>query len=79
MIAALDRWVDKGHAPTQILATHVDNGMVTRSRPLCPYPQTAAYKGAGSTDAASNFVCKAAFSLLPAPFAISLQAFQKTG
>src|SRR5712692_8949974 len=59
MIAALDRWVDKGQAPTQILATHVDNGMVTRSRPLCPYPQTAAYKGAGSTDDASNFVCKA--------------------
>ena len=59
MIAALDRWVDKAQAPAQILATHVDNGMVTRSRPLCPYPQTAAYKGAGSTDDAANFVCKA--------------------
>jgi feruloyl esterase len=59
MIAALDRWVDKGQAPTEILATHVDNGIVTRSRPLCPYPQTAAYKGAGSTDDAANFVCKA--------------------
>ena len=29
-----------------------------RSRPLCPYPQVATYKGSGSTDDAANFVCK---------------------
>ena len=33
------------------------NGTVTRSRPLCPYPQTAIYNGSGSTDDASNFHC----------------------
>jgi len=29
-----------------------------RTRPLCPYPQLAAYKGTGSTDEAANFICK---------------------
>jgi len=28
-----------------------------RSRPLCPYPQQAVYKGKGSIDDAANFVC----------------------
>jgi len=32
-------------------------GGVTRTRPLCPYPQTAIYNGTGSTDDASNFHC----------------------
>ncbi len=32
------------------------------SRPLCPFPQVAVYKGEGSTDQAENFACKA-----PAP------------
>jgi len=27
------------------------------TRSLCPYPQVAKYKGSGSTDDASNFVC----------------------
>ena len=31
--------------------------MVTRTRPLCPYPQTAIYNGSGSTDDAANFYC----------------------
>jgi hypothetical protein len=29
------------------------------TRPLCPYPQVAQYKGTGSTNDAGNFVCKA--------------------
>jgi feruloyl esterase len=29
-----------------------------RTRPLCPYPQVATYRGSGSTDDARNFVCK---------------------
>jgi len=31
---------------------------VSRTRPLCPYPQHAEYTGAGSTDDAANFVCR---------------------
>jgi len=29
------------------------------TRPLCPYPQVAVYKGSGSTNDAANFTCKA--------------------
>ena len=32
---------------------------VDMTRPLCPYPQVAHYKGVGSTNDAANFVCKA--------------------
>jgi hypothetical protein len=32
-------------------------GWIARA-PLCPYPQTAAYKGTGSTDDRANFVCR---------------------
>jgi feruloyl esterase len=31
---------------------------VDKTRPLCPYPQTARYTGTGSTNEAANFVCK---------------------
>lgn len=58
MVSALDQWVVEGKAPDRILASRVVNGTVVRTRPLCPYPQVATYKGAGSTDDASNFVCK---------------------
>ena len=30
----------------------------TRTRPLCPYPQHAVWKGTGTTDDAANFVCR---------------------
>jgi feruloyl esterase len=58
MLAALERWVEKGKAPDQVPASRMRQGKVDRTRPLCPYPQVAQYKGAGSTDDAANFVCK---------------------
>ena len=58
-MAAIEQWVADGIAPRQILASHLTNGTADRTRPLCPYPQVAAYKGTGSTDDAGNFVCKA--------------------
>jgi hypothetical protein len=30
----------------------------TRSRPLCPYPQVARYKGTGSVELADSFECR---------------------
>jgi feruloyl esterase len=60
MVSALDQWVEKGHAPDRIAASRVVNGAVVRTRPLCPYPQVATYKGTGSTDEAANFACKLA-------------------
>jgi len=58
-LSALDAWVTQGTPPSKILATHTANGTVDRSRPLCPYPQVARWKGSGSTDDASNFECVA--------------------
>jgi len=56
-LTPLVQWVEKGTAPATIPASRVVNGSVVRTRPLCPYPQTAIYKGAGSTDDATNFSC----------------------
>ena len=58
-LAVLQRWVEEGVAPTQIIAAKIADGKTVRTRPLCPYPQTAHYKGTGSTDEAANFECKA--------------------
>jgi feruloyl esterase len=58
-IGTLASWVESSKAPNQILAAHKTKGAVDRTRPLCPYPQTAHYKGTGSTDDAANFVCAA--------------------
>jgi feruloyl esterase len=58
-IAILERWREQNQAPDQIVASHVSNGQIDMTRPLCPYPQVAVYKGVGSTNDAANFSCKA--------------------
>jgi feruloyl esterase len=57
-MAVIERWREAGEEPGAILASHVTNGAVDMTRPLCPYPQNAVYKGIGSTNDAANFVCK---------------------
>ncbi len=54
---ALEAWVEDGQAPGAIVASKLAGGKVVRTRPLCPYPQVARYKGAGSGDEAASFVC----------------------
>jgi len=60
---ALEQWVEKGIAPNAIVATKYQGGDastgVKMTRPLCPYPQIAKYKGMGDTNDAGNFVCAA--------------------
>jgi pimeloyl-ACP methyl ester carboxylesterase len=51
-------WVETGVAPDTVLASKAITGG-TQTRPLCPYPAFAKYKGSGSTDDANNFVCAA--------------------
>jgi feruloyl esterase len=53
----LVQWVEKGTAPQTIAASRVVDGKAVRTRPLCPYPQTAIYKGSGATDDAASFAC----------------------
>ena len=57
-VSALEEWVEKSKAPERIIASHSTAGKVDRTRPLCPYPQIAQYKGSGSIDDAQNFACK---------------------
>ena len=52
--AALERWVEKASAPREIIATTYK---ASGTRPICPYPTVARYKGVGSTDEASNYSC----------------------
>ena len=58
---ALEQWVEKGAAPSSIVATkYVDDDPakgVLATRPLCPYPQSAKYKGQGDSKDAGAFVC----------------------
>ncbi len=54
---ALVKWVENDEAPDVIQAKGGVGAPPTRTRPLCPYPQTAVYNGTGSTDDAANFHC----------------------
>ena len=58
-MGAMERWRESGVAPQFMIAEHVANNKVDRTRPLCPYPQVATYKGVGSINDAANFSCKA--------------------
>ena len=69
MLTALVNWVEKGQAPDSVRATArpgvnpdvpatwQSNG-TPRSRPLCPWPQQARYKGTGDINAADSFICR---------------------
>jgi feruloyl esterase len=58
---ALEQWVEKGTPPSAIVATkYVDDDPAKgpkTSRPLCPHPQVAKYKGQGDPNDAGSFVC----------------------
>jgi hypothetical protein len=55
---ALVNWVENHVAPETLLAAGGANAPATgRTRPLCPYPQTAIYNGSGNIDQASNWHC----------------------
>jgi feruloyl esterase len=56
-LTALEQWREQGKAPAEIIASHLTNDKVDRTRPLCPFPQIATYQGVGSIDQAANFLC----------------------
>jgi hypothetical protein len=59
IFAALEQWVEKGVAPNQLIGSGPvpTDTSKTLTRPLCPYPQVAQYKGTGDANNAANFVC----------------------
>ncbi|MBL8346138.1 MAG: tannase/feruloyl esterase family alpha/beta hydrolase [Rubrivivax sp.] len=69
-ITPLVAWVERGKAPAHIVATARGPGnaggvnaevpvgwSANRTRPLCPYPSVARYKGRGDIELASSFTC----------------------
>ena len=63
MLSVIDTWVTEGKAPEKIIASTPPSGPMNpnqkqMTRPICPYPKVAVYKGSGSTDDAANFECK---------------------
>jgi len=60
LLKALERWVEQDVAPHEIIATHYVNNNpasgVQFQRPLCPFPQVAAFR-VGDTTNASSFEC----------------------
>jgi hypothetical protein len=62
VIKALEAWVEQGKAPAQIIATKYTNDDPTQpalfTRPLCPYPNMAAWNGTGDASDAANWSCK---------------------
>ena len=60
----LVNWVEYGHAPEALLATHYTDGVIDNERPVCAVPERAVYTGpvGGSDDSANwvheNFSCR---------------------
>ncbi len=58
-------WVENGVAPDRIIAgdgvstggNYYGTPVPTRTRPLCPFPQTAVYNGSGDPNVAGSFHC----------------------
>jgi feruloyl esterase len=57
-ISILEQWVEHGEAPDRIIASRTVDGKIERTRPLCPYPLVATYKGRGSSDDFASFSCR---------------------
>ncbi|NML16380.1 tannase/feruloyl esterase family alpha/beta hydrolase [Azohydromonas caseinilytica] len=71
MLAPLVKWVEQGQAPQAVVASARGTGNAggvnadvpadwapNRTRPLCPYPQVARYKGSGSLESDQSFSCQ---------------------
>ncbi len=56
LLTVLEKWREDDRAPRAIPASNPESGL---TRPLCPYPQTAAYDGRGDTTRAGNWDCEA--------------------
>jgi len=62
LLTALDQWVTKGNAPATLTAEKLDaKGAITRTMPLCQYPQYPKYTGpandAEAAKLATNYTC----------------------
>ena len=51
-------WVEKGIAPRKIIAHQFEDNELIRSRPLCPWPALAIYRGKGPVNVADSYTCQ---------------------
>ena len=65
-LGTIDQWATSGQAPGRVIARRTASppgapgpAQPPMTRPLCPYPQVARYKGEGPTDQAESFACAA--------------------
>lgn len=61
MLAPLVQWVEEGKAPDSVTAkasTPSYFNVAARSRPLCPHPKQARYRGTGDINDAASFRCE---------------------
>jgi feruloyl esterase len=59
LLQPLMEWVEQDRAPKAVRSETRDQaGRTTRTRPLCPYPALARYRGRGSLDDAASFQCQ---------------------
>lgn len=58
-VGTLEAWVERGQKPARIVASHLTDGKVDKTRPLCPFGQVAKWNGKGDTNDAANFACVA--------------------
>lgn len=60
VVTALDRWVERGRRPRDLIATKYDHDVigarVVRRMPLCPYPEEESY-GGGNPDRLRSWRC----------------------
>jgi Tannase and feruloyl esterase len=58
-LTALERWVEEGKAPNELIATKTTatGGQTLWKRPVCAYPKVARYKGSGDAADAASFTC----------------------
>ena len=58
-LEAIRAWVEDGKVPARLVSLQLDErGEVSRTRPICPYPQIASYRGTGDPDDEASFACK---------------------
>ncbi|MDP3659811.1 tannase/feruloyl esterase family alpha/beta hydrolase, partial [Phenylobacterium sp.] len=55
-LSALEAWVEKGEAPSQLVASDPEGATPRRSRPMCQHPTLPRYKG-GDPNSAASFTC----------------------
>jgi feruloyl esterase len=53
-LTAMEQWREHGVTPVQMMGSNPQSGL---TRPLCPYPQYAKYKGSGDVKDAANWAC----------------------